>query len=68
MLQGQVEIGQGLGLDPLTGVDQQQGALAGSQGAGDFVGEIDVTRRVDQVQANSAGRLWPCRAGKRSGS
>ncbi len=31
VLDGEVHVGQGLGLDPLAGVDQQQGALAGDQ-------------------------------------
>ena len=50
MFQGQIEVGQGLGLDPLAGIDEQQRAFAGSQGAGDFVGEVDMPRGVDQVQ------------------
>ncbi|VTR65980.1 hypothetical protein DESC_40011 [Desulfosarcina cetonica] len=50
MFHGQVEVGQGLGLDALAGIDQQQGAFAGRQRTGDLVGEIHVTRRVDQVE------------------
>jgi hypothetical protein len=45
-----VQVGQGLGLDALRGVDQQDGALAGVEGARDLVGEVDVPGRVDQVQ------------------
>jgi hypothetical protein len=47
---GQIEIGQGLGLHALAGIDEQQGAFAGSQGPGDLVAEIDVARGVDEVE------------------
>ena len=46
----QVGVGDGLRLDPLGGVDDQQGALAGGEAAADLVGEVDVAGRVDQVQ------------------
>ena len=46
----QVGVGDGLRLDPLGGVDDQQRALAGGEAARDLVGEVDVARRVDQVQ------------------
>jgi hypothetical protein len=49
-VQGEVEIGQGLGLDALGGVDQQHRALAGLQRAGHLIGEVDVAGGVDQVQ------------------
>ena len=49
VFQRQVEVGQGLGLDPLTGVDEQQCPLAGFQGPGDLVGKIDVSRGVDEI-------------------
>jgi hypothetical protein len=45
-----VEVGHGLGLDALGGVDHQDGALAGGEGAGDLVGEIDVAGGVEQVE------------------
>ena len=45
-----VGVGDGLGLDALGGVDDQQRALAGGEAARDLVGEVDVTGRVDQVQ------------------
>ena len=45
-----VGIGQRLRLDALGRIDQQQRALAGAQGPADLVGEVDVARRVDQVQ------------------
>jgi hypothetical protein len=49
-LDGQVEVGQGLGLDPLGGVDQQHRPLAGGQGPRHLVGEVDVAGGVDQVE------------------
>ena len=45
-----IDIGQGLRLDPLAGVDDQQRALAGGQGAADLIGEIDMPRRVHQIE------------------
>ncbi len=45
-----VAVGHGLRLDALRGIDHQQRAFAGGQGTADLVGEIDVPRRVDQVQ------------------
>ncbi len=49
-IQGQVQIGQGLRLDPLGRVDQQDRALAGRQRPGDLVGEVHVAGGVDEVQ------------------
>ena len=51
LAQGQVDVGQRLGLDPLGGVDHEDRALAGLQAAADLVAEVDVARRVDQVEA-----------------
>ena len=50
VLHGQVEVGQGLRLDALRGVDQQDRALARGERAADLVGEVDVARGVDEVQ------------------
>ncbi len=50
VLQGQVEVGERLRLDPLRGVDEQHRALAGGQRAGHLVGEVDVAGGVDHVQ------------------
>ncbi len=47
VFQGQVKVGQGLGLHPLAGVDQEERSLAGSQRPRDLVGEVDVPRRID---------------------
>ena len=41
---GQVGVGDGLGLDALGGVDDQQRALARGERARDLVGEVDVAR------------------------
>ncbi len=45
-----VDVGQSLRLDPLGGVDDEQGALAGGEAPADLVGEVDMARRVHQVQ------------------
>ena len=50
MIQGQVGIGQGLGLYPLGGVHHQHRPLAGGQGPGDLVIEVHMARGVDEVQ------------------
>ena len=47
---GQIDVGQGLRLDPLRGVDHQQGALTGRQRSRDLVVKVDVAGRVDEVQ------------------
>ena len=51
VLEGQVQVGQRLGLDALRRVDQQHRALAGGQRPGHLVGEVDVAGGVDQVAA-----------------
>jgi hypothetical protein len=43
-------VGDRLGFDSLEGVDQQHGALAAGKRPRDFVMEVDVPRRIDQVQ------------------
>ncbi len=45
-----VDIGEGLRLDPLAGIDHQERALAGGERAADLIGEIDMARRVHQVE------------------
>ena len=47
---GQKRIADRLGLDALGGVDYQHGTLAGGKRARDLVGEVNVTRRVDEVE------------------
>ena len=51
MLQGQIGVGQRLGLDALGRIHNEQRALAGSQRTGYFVIEVYVARGVDQVHA-----------------
>ena len=46
----QVGVGERLRLDALGGVHEQDGAFAGGERPRHLVGEIDVARRVDQVQ------------------
>ena len=55
-----VGVGQGLRLDALGRVDQQQRALAGAHRAADLVGEVDVARRVDQVEDVVLPVARPC--------
>ena len=49
VLEGQVTVGEGLGLDALAGVDHEDHAFAGGERPRDLVAEIDVARSVDQV-------------------
>ncbi len=48
--EGRVAVGEGLGLDPLARVDEEDGALARRHAAGDLVPEVDVAGRVDEVE------------------
>ena len=50
LLVGEVDVGHRLRLDALGRVDDQQRAFAGREAARDFIGEIDVARRVEQVE------------------
>ena len=50
VLCGEKRIGDGLRLDALARVNDQQGAFAGGKRAGDFVGKIDVAGSVDQIE------------------
>ena len=59
VLHGQVEVGERLGLDALGGVDQKQHPFAGGERPGHLVGEIDMARRVDQVQGVGPAVLGP---------
>jgi hypothetical protein len=45
-----VDVGERLRLDALRRVDHQQRAFARGEGAGDFIGEVDVAGRVHQVE------------------
>ena len=48
--QGQIKVGQCLGLNTLGGIHEQHSTLAGGQGARDLVSEVHMARRVDHVQ------------------
>ena len=50
VLDGEIRVRDCLRLDALRGVHDEQRALAGLERARDLVGEVDVARRVDQVQ------------------
>ncbi|CDN46190.1 hypothetical protein BN871_LI_00040 [Paenibacillus sp. P22] len=50
VVQRQIDVGQRLGLDALGRVHDQQRALAGREAAGNFIREVDVSGRIDQVQ------------------
>ena len=58
VMQSEVGIGERLRLDALRRVDHQQRAFARLQAARNFVGEIDVAGRVDQVELDNPRRLW----------
>ncbi len=47
---GEVEIGDGLRLDALGGIDHQHGSFTGIQRPGHLVGEVDVPGRIDEVE------------------
>jgi len=44
------QIGQGLGLDPLSCINEEQGAFARAEGARDFIAEINMAWGVHQIQ------------------
>ena len=50
VIEREINVGQRLRLDPLARIDDQQRTLARGQAARDFVGEIDVSGSVDQVE------------------
>ncbi len=50
VVDGLIDVGQRLGFHALRGVDHQNGAFAGGQRARHLIGEVDVTRRVHQVE------------------
>jgi hypothetical protein len=50
LLHRQVEVGDGLSLDALGGIDEEEGAFAGGEGAGDFVAEVDVAGGIEEIE------------------
>ena len=60
VVQRQVGVGERLRFHALGSVHHQQRAFAGLQAARDFVGEIDVAGRIDQVELVQHCRRRPC--------
>ena len=54
-----VDVRERLRLDALRGIDDEQRAFARGERARDLVVEVDVARRVDQVELIGAARPWP---------
>ena len=50
MVYGHIEVGDGLSLHSLGSVHHQKGTFAAGYASGDFVGEIDMTRSIDEVE------------------
>ena len=46
----QIHIGNRLRLHALRGIDEQERAFASRQAARDFIGKVDMARRIDQMQ------------------
>ena len=63
LAQGEVDVGERLGLDALGRVDDEDRALAGLEAVADLVGEVDVAGRVDQVQAVGLAVVRACTRG-----
>ena len=61
-----VAVGDRLRFDALRGVDDQQRAFARGERARDLVGEVDVARRVDQVELVGLAVARPVRRAPRS--
>ena len=50
VVDGHIEIGDGLSLNALSGIHHQKRTLAGGNGTGHLIGEVHVARSVDKVQ------------------
>ena len=50
VFEGEIDVGEGLRLHALRRVHNEKRALAGGKGAGDFIGEIHMPGRVDEVE------------------
>ena len=66
LLDRRVAVGDRLRLDALRRVDDEQRAFARGERARHLVGEVDVARRVDQVELVRLRRRAPCRSAPRS--
>ncbi len=49
LVERQIHIGERLRLDPLTGIHDEHRTFARLQRAADFIGEIDMTGSIDQI-------------------
>jgi len=49
-IHGQIYVAHGLSLDPLSGIHHQHRAFTGRKASGDFVGEVHMARRVDEIK------------------
>ena len=50
IVDGLIDVGQCLGLNPLGGVDNQQGALTGGQRTAHLIGKVNMARRIHQIE------------------
>ena len=50
VIDGLVDVGERLRFDPLARINHQQGPFAGRERTVHLIGEIDVARRVDQIE------------------
>ena len=50
LLKGEVNVGEGLGLDALSSIDDENGGFHGLETAGDFVAKIHMAGGVDEVK------------------
>ncbi len=60
VVQRKIGIGQRLRFDALRGIDHKQRAFARLQAARNFIGEINVPRRIDEIELILLRRLSPC--------
>ena len=57
---GEVNVRHRLRFHTLRSIDDQQGAFAGCERTRNFVGEIDMPRRIEQIQPVFFARLCAC--------
>ena len=50
LIERKVGVGEGLGFDALRSIDDEEGTFAGLERAGDFVGEVYVTRGINEIE------------------
>ncbi len=59
VVEREIQVREGLGLDALRGIDEQNRPLAGREGAAHLVGEVDVPGGVDHVQGEGVAADLP---------